>query len=400
MEARKSNVPKLRFPEFNGAWEEKRLGELASKPSYGMNAAATSFDGKHKYIRITDISDDLNAFEPNPLTSPKPPIADEYRLKNGDLLFARTGASTGKSYLYDPNDGELFFAGFLIRFSITKANPSFVFAQTQRPSFLRWINLTSMRSGQPGINAQEYAAFKFEAPTLPEQKKIADFLGAVDDKIAQLTRKKELLETYKKGVSQQLFSQHIRFKQDDGQDFPDWEVAPFGELVERVKTKFDPRKSDDQPIVVELENLETGTGKIMGQLALSEQKSLMTVFASGDVLFGKLRPYLRKFAHPKFDGICSSEIWALRGKSISNDFMFQMIQGTQFTQLANISTGSKMPRADWQTIADSEFEIPHPDEQRKIADFLSAIDTKIDLAVQELAQAKTFKKGLLQQMFV
>ena len=107
-------VPKLRFPEFGEEWEEKRLGEISETPLYGMNASSKKFDGKNIYLRITDIDEKSRQLKRDKLTSPDAELKDEYKLKEGDLLFVRTGASVGKTYLDKPDDGILYFAGFLI----------------------------------------------------------------------------------------------------------------------------------------------------------------------------------------------------------------------------------------------------------------------------------------------
>ena len=202
-------------------------------------------------------------------------------------------------------------------------------------------------------------------PSLPEQKKIAAFLGVVDAKIATLRAKVSGLETYKRGLMQALFSQRLRFTKPNGTAFPDWVEKPFAEIASRARSIFDPTRSDDRPTLVELENIESMTGKIIGESNLVGQVSLKTEFRAGEILFGKLRPYLRKFARPYFDGVCSSEIWVLRGTKTSNAFLYYLVQSSRFNRLANISSGSKMPRSDWATIADSGFELPHPDEQKK-----------------------------------
>src|SRR5690606_31667386 len=103
------------------------LNDISDDVGYGIGSAATIFDGKHKYLRITDIDEVSNSFVPSPLTSPEGKIGKKYFLKEGDIVFARTGASVGKTYIYDSVDGNLVFAGFLIRFSITSAVPKFVF---------------------------------------------------------------------------------------------------------------------------------------------------------------------------------------------------------------------------------------------------------------------------------
>ena len=199
----------LRFTSEDGSpfpdWEEKRLEELASNPSYGMNAAAVEYDGQHKYVRITDIDEETRTFSTDKLTSPSGLIEEKYRLRTGDIVFARTGASTGKSYLYNEKDGEMYFAGFLIRFRITHADPRLIFYQTLTQRFAKWVLIMSMRSGQPGINADEYSSFKILLPHPDEQAKIAEALSAIDAKIAAVAGQLERMQDFKKGLLQQMF---------------------------------------------------------------------------------------------------------------------------------------------------------------------------------------------------
>ena len=162
----RGQFPKLRFSEFENEWEEKTLGECAvNSLDYGMNAAATDYDGENKYIRITDIDEKTSKYISDNPVSPAGTLSDKYIVEENDILFARTGASTGKTYLYKKEDGRLYFAGFLIRAKIeNKYNSAFIFAQTQTTQYDKWVKLMSMRSGQPGINSQEYASYIFFNP--------------------------------------------------------------------------------------------------------------------------------------------------------------------------------------------------------------------------------------------
>lgn len=206
MNKEKLKVPKLRFKEFSGEWEEKELEEVSDNIMYGMNAAATEFNGKEKYLRITDISEDNNKYKPNPICSPLGVIDEKFKLNENDIVFTRAGASTGKSYLYNVNDGNLYFAGFLIRFSIkNECNSKFVFYNTLTNRYKKWVVLMSARSGQPGINAEEYKSFVIICPSLPEQQKIADFLSALDKKIDIVHRELGQVKAFKRGLLQQMF---------------------------------------------------------------------------------------------------------------------------------------------------------------------------------------------------
>lgn len=200
----------VRFKADDGSdfpdWEEKTLGELCSPLTYGMNAAATKFDGENRYIRITDIDDETHALLPNDIVSPSGELDDKYLVKKGDILLARTGASTGKSYLYHQKDGKLFYAGFLIKAHVLPSSDDyFIYSQTLTDRYWKWVKTASMRSGQPGINANEYASYSFAVPSLPEQRKIADCLASMDEVIQKSKDELAKWRELKKGLLQQMF---------------------------------------------------------------------------------------------------------------------------------------------------------------------------------------------------
>lgn len=206
----REKAPLLRFKKFKGEWVKKTLEEVSENVMYGMNAPAVEFDGENKYIRITDIDENSRMFSPNRLTSPDGQLEEKYIVKIGDLLFTRTGASVGKSYLHQKENGKIYFAGFLIRFTIKNAIPYFVYAQTLTEHYQKWVLKTSMRSGQPGINAEEYKSYPiFLPPTIEEQQKIASFLSSLDEIITAQAEIIEQLKLYKKGFIQTLFPKTI-----------------------------------------------------------------------------------------------------------------------------------------------------------------------------------------------
>ena len=175
--------PEIRFEGFTDAWEQRKLGEICDSFEYGLNAAATDYDGENKYIRITDIDDNSHEFLQNNVTSPDIDFsgAENYKLKQGDILFARTGASVGKTYIYKESDGLVYYAGFLIRGRVKdEYSPEFVFQNTLTADYERFIRITSQRSGQPGVNAQEYASYQIATPVLAEQQKIGAYFSTLD----------------------------------------------------------------------------------------------------------------------------------------------------------------------------------------------------------------------------
>lgn len=203
-----ADKPEIRFKGFTDAWEQRKLGEISESFEYGLNAAATEYDGKHKYIRITDIDDSTHLFLQDDLTSPDIDFstADDYLLQEGDVLFARTGASVGKTYIYRRSDGDLYFAGFLIRAKIkSDYDANFVFQNTLTDSYDSYIRITSQRSGQPGVNAQEYANFALSVPSLAEQKKIGAYFSHLDTLITLHQRKCDKYKSIKAGLIRKLF---------------------------------------------------------------------------------------------------------------------------------------------------------------------------------------------------
>lgn len=202
------SVPEVRFPGFSGDWEQRTLGEISESFEYGLNASATEYDGENKYIRITDIDDNTHEFLEENLTSPNIDLssAENYLVKEGDILFARTGASVGKSYIYDKKDGKVYYAGFLIRARIKSGyDPGFIFQNTLTSKYSKFIKVTSQRSGQPGVNAQEYANFSLMVPNNGEQTKIGNFFKQLDDMISLHQRELDALKETKKAFLQKIF---------------------------------------------------------------------------------------------------------------------------------------------------------------------------------------------------
>lgn len=202
---------------------------LLGKPDYGLNAPSVPYsDALPTYLRITDISDD-GRFLPDPTVCVSHPNADSHYLSAGDVVLARTGASVGKSYLYDPTDGPLVFAGYLIRVrpDPSRLVPGFLAVYLQSSRYRDWVRQMSTRSGQPGINATEYAQLPIPTPPLDEQRAIAALLADVDTSL----RKQEDLIDKKRGVqaaaAQQLLTGSVRLPGFEG----NWPTARLGEVL-------------------------------------------------------------------------------------------------------------------------------------------------------------------------
>ena len=162
---KKEKIPYIRFKKFEQNWFMICLNKISKSIEYGLNASAKDFDGIHKYLRITDIDDASRLFLTDKLSSPDINFTvgdyENYKLQKNDLLFARTGASVGKTYLYRKTDGEVYYAGFLIRARLRDSyDGNFVFQQTLTDKYKQFIEITSQRSGQPGVNGKEYGEWK------------------------------------------------------------------------------------------------------------------------------------------------------------------------------------------------------------------------------------------------
>jgi restriction endonuclease S subunit len=204
---------KQRLPGFSGEWSFKTLGHcLMETPAYGINAPAVPYqDNLPRYIRITDITED-GYFSTEKLSSVKTINSEKYLLTDGDLVFARTGASVGKSYLYNSKDGHLVFAGFLIK---VKPNPkyllsNFLASYAKTHQYKNWVRLISMRSGQPGINGNEYAQMPLQLPGLSEQHAIANILSDMNTEITALEQQLDKTRDLKQGMMQELLTGRIR----------------------------------------------------------------------------------------------------------------------------------------------------------------------------------------------
>ena len=216
-------------------WEAAILRSyLLKKPDYGINAPAAPFsDHLPAYIRITDITED-GYFSTKNLASVNSTQASQYYLHDGDIVFARTGASVGKSYRYKLNDGPLVFAGFLIRIKPDpkKLIPSYLAAYITTGTYWNWVRLMSMRSGQPGINGNEFSQLPIPIPPLPEQTAIATALSDIDALLSKLDALIAKKRDIKQATMQQLLTGKKRLPGFSGE----WDIKQFGEIFDYFPT--------------------------------------------------------------------------------------------------------------------------------------------------------------------
>lgn len=400
MNAQDRNVPALRFPAFEDEWRETKLVNIASRVisknrtndvSYVLTNSATRGIVSQQDYFDKDIANQNN-------------LEGYYIVEKNDFVYnPRISANAPVGPIKRNNLAKGLMSPLYSVFRFNEKNLDYFehyFESVHWHKYLKGIANYGARHDRMNITVEDFFAMPFLLPSEEEKQKIAAFLTTVDEKIQQLARKKELLEQYKKGVMQKIFNQAIRFKDDNGNDFADWEEKKLGEVITNKSEKYNPEKEKTNYKCIELEHLASETPSLLGYVDSNNSGSIKNKFDKDDVLFGKLRPYLKKYLQAPFDGVCSSEIWVLKGKDILNTYLFRLVQTDEFISLANQSTGSKMPRADWNVISASLFAIPSKPEQQKIASFLSAIDDKINLVNQKLGKTKQYKKSLLQKMFI
>jgi len=259
-----------------------------------------------------------------------------------------------------------------------------------------------------GISKTNLSKLEIILPPIDEQQKIARILSAYDRAIETTEKLINKKQRRKKGLMQQLLTGESRFtefvnsyklgKTKLGSIPKNWEYVEFGNIVELSKEKYNPSNNVYDFKCIELANIDQETGKINGYINSSIQKSIKNRFYKGDVLFGKLRPYLKKYWLAEFDGVCTTEIWVLKAKTkyCINKYLIYLIQQQKFIEATNRTTGTKMPRADWNYLIELPFLIPPLAEQQKIAFVLSIADNEIKILQKQLERLKVQKKGIMQ----
>ena len=381
----KALVPQIRFTGFTDPWEQRKLGEVASGFEYGLNAAASDFDGEKKYLRITDIDDQTREFRTDDLSSPdiNNPIDDRYLLKEGDILFARTGASVGKTYLYKASDGKTYYAGFLIRAHVSdEADAGFIFQSTLTERYKQFVLLTSQRSGQPGINAQEYSDLLLPLPSLMEQRRIGAFFDRLDSLITLHQRKYDKLCVLKKSMLDKMFPKggslypEIRFA-----GFTDpWEQRKLGQHL-KLSRELGHTGVDARKLTVKL----WGKGVVeKTDLYGGSAQTQYYIRHAGQFMYGKL-----DFLHAAFgvvpdkldcfESTLDSPAFDIEG--LDSSFLLNLVTQEDFyLKNGNIANGSrKAKRIHEETFLNMEIRAPELVEQRRIGAFLDRLDSLITL---------------------
>lgn len=404
------NVPALRFPKFEGEWEQKRFGDVTKRisdpvkveedkqyqqigiRSHGKGLFHKEFvDGKSLgNKRVFWVKEDT--FIVNIVFAWEQAIGKTTKAENGMIASHRF-----PMYLPIKNQSNL---DYLVYFFLTK-----------RGKFLLELASPGGAGRNKTLGQKEFENLKFLIPSLPEQQKIASFLTAADEKIQQLSKKKELLEKYKKGVMQQIFSQQIRFKDDNGNDFPEWEEKRLGEIASSISNgvSIDQNQAQVGYKVTRIETISSGeidlsrVGYIDTQQDISKYK-----LAVGDLLFSNINSVTHigkiAFVYADFDlyhGMNLLRISIDRNQHYPLFHYYQLTSKKLKQHFERVCNQAVSQASINQTdLKKTKLFVPALPEQVKIANFLTSIDKKINYTSKQLEQAQQFKKGLLQQMFV
>ena len=399
------NIPQLRFKGFKEEWIFKKIGKIAELTSSKRVYLTDYVERGIPFYRGKEITELKLGKIPNDILYITESSYRDFKKKYGvpqkdDLLITAVG--TLGNVLRIKDDSEFYFKdGNLIWFR--KINEFSPFLEIALNVYKGEIEKTSIGSTQRALTMVELRKLNFPFPTLPEQKKIASFLSAVDEKIQQLSRKKELLEQYKKGLMQQLFSGNLRFKDENGKDYADWEEKKLGE-VGNIITGKTPSTADS--------NLWNGDIQFITPTDIKDgikyQLSTQRYVANNDKI--KILPInsiiytciasIGKMSISKFPSITNQQINSL----VVNEYhsfeyvYYWLLYLTPYIKTTQANT--TLPIINKTDFSKFNISIPSLQEQQKIANFLSGIDVKIENTNQQINQMQNFKKGLLQQLFV
>ena len=258
------------------------------------------------------------------------------------------------------------------------------------------IRKLSNTGNQENLNGNIIKSIFVPLPPLPEQKAIAQSLSDVDALITAIDKLITKKRNIKQGAMQELLTGKKRLPGFTG----DRDVKNFGDLVVVRKQKIDPRKEGRQPFCVELEHIKQGGGQLIGYSETTSKSSIKTIFCKDDILFGKLRAYLRKYWLADRGGVASTEIWPLvaRFDVVLPEYIYQLIQTDSFIESASISYGTHMPRTDWNVIKTYSILLPPLPEQKAIAQILSDMDAEIERLEKTREKYKLIKRGIMQEL--
>ena len=425
------------FGHLPKVWEVVKFGDKGHF-QYGYTTSATDENTGTKFLRITDIKEDgIVNWGTVPYGSIDDNNLQKFRLSKGDILFARIGATTGKTCIIGGAIPNAVFASYLIRFVPDKElHPKYVFYFTQTREYQELVNAGKEGKLKKGLSATELKNFNIPLPPLPEQRAIAKVLFTVQQAKEKTNAVISTTKELKKSMMKHLFSygpvpvkkfnefceldefnelqnaqnsnnssnssnskNSINLKETEIGLVPEeWDVVRLGDVAEQRKETTNPRDGDWK--YVGLEHIDPGESHLKRYGFSNEVRSSKSKFYSGDILYGKLRPYLDKGVLVDFEGICSTDIIVIKTKENLNETLLAyLVHINEFREYATKTmTGVNHPRTSWRTL--SQFYIPLPplSIQQKIASILSTADKKIEVEQTKRKALDELFKSLLHNL--
>lgn len=385
MTTQKKNVPALRFPEFQGEWQSQKLEQISMKISDGIHSTP-QYDESGEYYFVNGnnlVGGKVVIFENTKNVNETEYLKHRKELNNKTILLSING-TIGSLALFNGEKIILGKSACYINLN-EAADKMFIYNILQTSTVVNFFTAELTGSTIKNLSLATVKNCNLHLPTLPEQQKIAAFLTAVDEKIQQLAKKKDLLEQYKKGVMQKIFNQEIRFKDDNGNDFADWEEKHLFEVCKILYGKDQKQVADEKGIYPIL-----GTGGEIG-------KTNSFLYDKPSVLIGRKgtidKPRFMDTPFWTVDTLFYTEIF-------SNTFPKWLYYQFQLINWLSYNEASGVPSLSASTIYNIKINLPSNPEQERIANFLSALDNKIHLVNELLEKTQKYKKGLLQKMFV
>ena len=378
--------PKLRFPGFDEPYKQCRIGDIYAERSQrgASNMELLSVTMNDGVKPRSEIEGKDNSSEDK----------SNYKIvRKGDMVYNSMRMWQGANGI-SPCDG-IVSPAYTVLMPTQEINNGYFAALFKSANMINEFrkNSQGMTSDTWNLKYPQIETIKIQIPSVSEQDKVSELFGVLDARIVAQAQLVESLKKYKRGLLSSVFSQNVSL-------FSTAAFYAFSELAVRRSEKYDP-KCNAHAVCIELEHIEQETGRIIGSTCADYQNSIKTVCKPGDVMFGKLRPYLRKYAFVQKECVCSSEIWSLIPTDIViPKYLFYLIQSEAFMKAANVSSGTKMPRAEWSTIAKSGYPIPSKDDQQATVDILETTDRIIVSHVASYNRLIEYKKGLLQRLFI
>ena len=403
-------IPKLRFKEFSDDWEEKKLGEILK---IFNEYAFSSKDNQNSGAILLKIANvDINKMKQEELSFLPLTYLEKfskYILKKGDIVIALTRPLLNRQLKIAEID--VFFDNSLLNQRVgkieTNENKKFIYNIFQKNNYIKEIEINISGSDPPNLSTENIKDIILNIPSIQEQEKIANFLSSVDKKISLTEEKLELFREYKKGVMQKIFSQELRFKDSNGNDYPEWEEKKLGEIAFFSKGKLISKEDITEEGVECIRYGELYTiykekiEKVVSKTKLEKNKLILS--EKNDVIIpssGETAIDIAVASCVMKDGVAlGADLNIIKTKE-NGLYLAYFINNPAKLELASLAQGASVIHLYEKHLKLLNIKIPTLEEQEKIADFLSSIDSKIESIEKELEGLKEFKKGLLQQMFI